>query len=106
MLQLLRAVSDLALPASRCRLKLAVRGGILRVTGGELSVGMGLFGSRDVRRVPLAAITDIHAVEGLAPTAGVTLHIIAGGEELRIVGLSPLSARRLRAILQSVQRSA
>lgn len=102
--RMMRSVAQIALPSSRPRLKLAVRGGIVRLTGDELSVGAGLFGSRDMRRVPLAAITAIRSAEGLTPAEGVTLHVMTADDELTIVGLSPLSARRLLAMLRTVRR--
>jgi hypothetical protein len=102
MLKLLNMIANLALPPSRCRLRLAVRGGIVRLTGDELSLGMGFLGSRDVRRVPLETIIAVEAVPGLAPTDGVTLYILTVDDDLVIPGVSPLAARRLRAVLRTL----
>jgi hypothetical protein len=103
MLNLLNTIAAFALPPSRCRLKLAVRGGILRLTGDELSVGMGFLGSRDVRRLPLAAIVAVEDEPGVVPADGVTLRVITADDDLAIAGVSPLSARRLRAMLRTLR---
>jgi hypothetical protein len=103
MLQLLHTIAGLALPASRSRLKLAVRGGILRLSGDELSFGRGLFGSRELRRVPLAAITAIEVEPGLAASDGLRLHIRSADGELLVAGVSPLSASRLQTMLRALQ---
>lgn len=103
MYRLLNTIAALALPASRCRLKLAVRGGIVRLTGGELSVGMGFLGSRDVRHIPLAAIVALEDEPGVLPADGVTLHVITAEDDITIAGVSPLAARRLRAMLRTMR---
>lgn len=89
-----------ALGASRTLLKTAVRGGLLRLTGQELSYGEGVLGSRNLRRFPLAAIASIELEAGDAVGRAVRLQMRTNdGTALTLEGVSPLAARRLQELV-------
>lgn len=101
MLRTMRALAGLG--GSRVLLKTAVRGGLLRLSTTELSYGEGVLGTRNLRRLPLDSVRAVEVEESPVGRSAVLTIRLAGAPPLRLEGVSPTAARRLRGLLTALQ---
>jgi hypothetical protein len=91
-------INSLSRPRQRSLLKLAYRGGVLRLSAEQISTAAGWFGTGQARHYPLAGLERIALSQHLPSDGwrGVRINFYwVDGRTLECIGVGPLAAERL-----------